>query len=436
MAWSTDMVLEVRTDGSDTNGGGYSSGGTDYSQQAAAQLSVADAVCAGNTTVTSATGGFTSAMIGNLMYLSSGPGWYEITAYTDTNTVTIDQNGPNASGMTANVGGALLTIGQVASLASANFSFDTWVRGGTYQLSSGITFANSANVYGTFLKGYSTSRGDGGKPLIQHNGVAGAFDLLVSSATYFNVINFEFDGQDIATIGLHMAATRSNCHNIKASRCATYGVQTNTGGGSRIEVTDMKAGATSGVESVGPIAYSIAHSNPCRGFSTVSNGSFQWCTAAHNTGKGFDGGIYFDHAVAHSNSSDGIYLADSSDVAVVVNSILTSNGGYGINGGNKVVAAWMDYNAYYNNTSGARNGVPAGSNDVTLTGDPFVNSAAGVLNFALDSTAGEGADCRNVAFQTDPTGATVGYADIGVARHQDPSGGGLVGMAMLGGRQK
>ena len=99
MALSASTVFEVRSDGSDTNGGGYVSGGTDYSQQAAAQLSVADAACAGNTTVTSATGGFTSAMIGNLMYLSTGPGWYLIRAYTDGNTVTIERNGPNDTGI-------------------------------------------------------------------------------------------------------------------------------------------------------------------------------------------------------------------------------------------------------------------------------------------------------------------------------------------------
>lgn len=426
MAWSSDMVLEVRMDGSDTNGGGYSSGGTDYSQQAAAQLPLADAACAGNTTVTSAAGGFTPAMIGNLMYLSSGPGWYEITAYTDTNTVTIDRNGPNASGMTANVGGALLTLGQVASLADASFEFDAWVRGGTYQLSSAVSFGNDAGTNWVFLKGYSTSRGDEGKPLIQHDGVSGAFALLTLATRYIHVANFEFDGQDIATIGLHMNDVRCKADNIKASRCATYGVQLGSGGGSRIEVTDMKSGGTAGIYTDGPLSYSIAHNNPCTGMLSLTNATFDYCKSVHNAGGssiGFDGGLRFDHCIAHANGSDGINVAGTVDIPSITNSILTSNGGYGLNGGSKTLAAWSDYNSYYNNTSGQRNGIPAGTNDVTLTGDPFVNSAAGVLNFALNDTAGEGAACRNAAYQTDPTGGTVGYADIGAARHQDPSGG-------------
>jgi hypothetical protein len=342
--------------------------------------------------------------------------------------------------MTANVGGALLTLGQVASLATASFTFDTWVRGGTYQLAAGVSFANDAGTAWVFLKGYSTTRGDGGKPLIQHNGVAGAFALLTLATRYINVANFEFDGQDIATIGLHLNDARCKADNIKASKCATYGVQLGSGGGSRIEVTDMKAASTAAIYTDGPLSYSIAHNNPCTGMLSLTNGNFDHCISAHNTGGssiGFDGGNRFNHCVAHANGSDGINLGGTVDVPSITNCVLTSNGGYGLNGTTKTVAAWSDYNAYYNNTSGAINGIPAGSNDVTLTGDPFVNSASGVLDFALDNTAGEGADCRNAGFQTDPTAATVGYTDIGYARHQDPAGGGgLVGMAMLGGRQK
>lgn len=113
MAISGYTDWDIRTGGSDTNGGGFNtnSAGTDYSQQTSAQLSLSDGVCTGGTTLESTTGGFTAAMVGNVVYLSSGPGWYEITGYTDTNTVTIDRNGPTDSGMTVNVGGSLATPG-------------------------------------------------------------------------------------------------------------------------------------------------------------------------------------------------------------------------------------------------------------------------------------------------------------------------------------
>ena len=91
------------------NGGGY-----DYSQQAGAQLTLTDLACvAASTTLTSATGGFTALMVGNVLQITSGtndlPGWYEITAYTSTNQVTIDRtcaSGGDMSAATGSVGGA------------------------------------------------------------------------------------------------------------------------------------------------------------------------------------------------------------------------------------------------------------------------------------------------------------------------------------------
>ena len=69
MALSVSQVWEIRTTGSDTNGGGFHAGasGTDYSQQAAAQVTVADAVANGTTTLTSVTASFTAAHVGNLV---------------------------------------------------------------------------------------------------------------------------------------------------------------------------------------------------------------------------------------------------------------------------------------------------------------------------------------------------------------------------------
>src|SRR5216684_2306337 len=91
-------VWDVRpTTGSNLNGACFDStianAGTDYSQQATAQLSLSDMATTGvTTTVTSVTGGFTAAMIGNCLRIDSGTnwtlGWYQITARTDTNTIT------------------------------------------------------------------------------------------------------------------------------------------------------------------------------------------------------------------------------------------------------------------------------------------------------------------------------------------------------------
>jgi hypothetical protein len=248
---------------------------------------------------------------------------------------------------------------------------------------------------------------------------------MSNSARYLSIANLEFDGQDIATLGLQMNDIRTTCDNIKASKCATYGVKVSTAGGSRIEVTDMKAAATAGIQVLGPISYSIAHNNPCPGFDGEGI-AHSYCIAAHNTGgtsDGFQGAASLDHCIAFGNGRDGAVMASSGDAAsMITNCIFAANGQYGVN--STRVEAFTDYNAFWNNTSGARNGLAAGDNDVTLTGDPFTNSASGSLDFSLNDTAGAGAACRNVGYQTDPTGNTVGYIDIGFARHQDAGGGG------------
>ena len=117
MAINATAVWRIRTGGDAANGAAYdaaiSGAGTDYSQQDAAQLTVTDGACADNTTLTSATGGFTAAMIGNALRIASGTnftaGYYFITARTDTNTVTLDRNpttGASATGGAVRVGGA------------------------------------------------------------------------------------------------------------------------------------------------------------------------------------------------------------------------------------------------------------------------------------------------------------------------------------------
>lgn len=77
----------------------------------------------------------------------------------------------------------------------------------------------------------------------------------------------------------------------------------------------------------------------------------------------------------------------------IINSLFTNNGGYGLNAasGADNYIEQADYNAYYNNTSGARNNLSAGANDVTLSTDPYTNASSD--DYTLNSTSGGGADC-------------------------------------------
>jgi len=115
---ATGVVIYDPLNGSNDNAGYFdadlANAGTDYPRtQAAAILTATDLACTtGGTTLTSATGGFTDAMIGNGIYIKSGThftvGLYVITGRTDTNTVTIDRDptdGSDASSGTGSVGG-------------------------------------------------------------------------------------------------------------------------------------------------------------------------------------------------------------------------------------------------------------------------------------------------------------------------------------------
>src|SRR3990167_5264823 len=145
-------VYEIRTSAtaSNVNGGGFNSarGGTDYSQQDAAQLTGTDLTCtAASTTITSATGGFTSIMVGNFIHLTALTGtgaivgWYEIVTFTDTNNVIVDRTPTNGVN---NITAGTFYVGGALSLATAGAAGDDDVfelaaagGGNTFHIKSG-----------------------------------------------------------------------------------------------------------------------------------------------------------------------------------------------------------------------------------------------------------------------------------------------------------
>ena len=176
MALADTTVWEMRANGASTNGGGFydRDPGTsvDYSQQDAAQLSLTDLACvAASTTLTSATGGFTAAMAGNIVYIASGTnalaGWYEITAYSDTNTVTIDRtcaSGGDMSAASGKVGGAWAVGGTNEDAffeAAMQLTGSTiWIKAdATHTFSQTVTLAFSSGKRCT-IEGYNTTRDD------------------------------------------------------------------------------------------------------------------------------------------------------------------------------------------------------------------------------------------------------------------------------------
>lgn len=216
MALAADTVWECRTSATagNLNGGGFSDSnkgatGVDYSQQDAAQKTWTaagannDLACVtGTSTLTSASGGFTDAMLGNLINITAGTnfttGRYMVTGFTNANTVTLDRSpvgGVNGSAGTGYLGGALSSVNRVASeaipvLVAGN---TIWIKAGTYTAgtsTSGYTSGTNASPI-TFI-GYNATRGD--NPTSQANqpvfsqGAASTFRL--APKTIYRFITF------------------------------------------------------------------------------------------------------------------------------------------------------------------------------------------------------------------------------------------------------
>ena len=212
MALTAGTVCEIRTTGSQNAGGGFydRNPGTsvDYSQQDSPQLTLTDLATDGaGTGLSSATGGFTAAMAGNLIRITGGTltaGWYEITAYTDTNNVTIDRSaGLSKSGGTGYVGGAFLIGGSLDNgfFAALPLSSVVWIKSGSYTAKNAITLqtGNISNAPLT-VKGYKTSRGDGpdgtDRPLID----MGIYAFTVGNYTHARNLRFTGTGTHVVVV--------------------------------------------------------------------------------------------------------------------------------------------------------------------------------------------------------------------------------------------
>jgi hypothetical protein len=184
MSINATAVWRVRPGGNDANGAGYDSAisgaGTDYSQQDSPQLSVTDAVTNGTTTVTSATGGFTAAMIGNACYLSGTgvtSGYYFITARASSTSITVDRAPGTGTGGTLKVGGAAATLKKV--LDSSRSIGDNVVSGNViYVRGSGsntpVTDDYTTTGFFSMVQGTSTALvkviGENGRPRLKSDG--------------------------------------------------------------------------------------------------------------------------------------------------------------------------------------------------------------------------------------------------------------------------
>ena len=108
-----------------------------------------------------------------------------------------------------------------------------------------------------------------------------------------------------------------------------------------------------------------------------------------------------------------------------IQNVAVSNSGFGLNSTTTMPngANTIGNNAFFGNTSGARNNISARPGDVTLSGNPFTNSAGN--DFSLNTGAGAALKAAGIPGVL-AIGGT-GYLDIGALQHQSVAGGGISG---------
>lgn len=439
MALSASTVWEVRTTGSDSNGGGFVTGasGTDFSQQTAAQFALTNVTtAAANAICLSASAAAT--MVGNICQIISGTnfttGFYQIISVVAGVSFTVDRNCTTAAGALGviNIGGCLATISKVAVPAVAGNI--VYVKAtGTYSVGTGLSFTNGgATANFIRLLGYTTTRGDVGPVTVQ----ASAGITILTVAAYTEVQNFVLDGNSQNTNGLRLNGNFSQALNVWCKNLGnSWGINAAANNNQVIGCTVSGCDITEAyqVDGSSPLFVDcVATGNTnCIGFNL--DGSLHTlirCVAANSTGAsshGFVLGATFGtnswlvNCLSYAMGGSGINIsatANSADGLFILNSIFYGNSGFGITSGSLYNWNNANFNAFGANTSGARNNFAAGPNDITLTADPTVAGASN--NFALNTTAGGGALLRATGVPGALLGtATTGFLDVGPVQHQD-----------------
>lgn len=451
-ALSALTQLNVQTDGTDTNGAGFTAGGTgtNYSLFAnknaagctscgssTVDLSTTDAVAAGTTTITSVTANFQTTIVDNVVYFAGGTGtitgqWRRVTARASTTSITIDASIAISTGMTMNIGGALLTNAQAAAVATVA-GMTVNLKAGTYTITSVI-----AITVGTITwRGYGTTPGDGGtKPLIttSTNSTVAFSTVSTSGVQLWDNISFSNTAgtKDAVIRQTNNHGTTSQQWIIRSSkisggtRCID---SSNIGSGwdvayITIEKSEITGCTTVGVDSNAGVVYidgSYFHANAV---SVNTNTSSLALTIAYSIfGDDTDTSVnvnsvrlavYNSTFVAATNKA--VFPSNSLTVYATYRNNLMYGNDYGIfysggtlpNGQVNITSA----NNCFKNTNG--NLGYSGVGDITMTVDPFTNLAA--KDYSLNSTAGGGAACRSAGYPgVFPAGLTTGGISIGAA---------------------
>lgn len=423
MAFAAGTNWDVRTTGSDSNGGGFNSAatGTDRSLGDTPYISFTDLVidAVTNTKITSATYPFDSTSPGNVIYLPGGGGFTQqrVQVVSVTGGVATCDKAVGTVGSTNGVGylgGSLLTPQAAATLCV------TWnivhVKAGTYTLTASLTINNVVHRW----VGYQTSHGDyGTKPLITT--ATDSVDLVsIAGNAGLNLYNLSLSNTaGTRAIGIKSATNTTPLHLIG---CILDGFSEALDGNNRTFYLNMFGCDVKNC--TGNDALTNNHNtliSHCRFQNNTTNGlaiyaagvpvSIIRCLITDNGGLGayIYGSPYIFVGNTVANNAVGGVVDHSADNSIfsMANNIFYGNGDWGFSVDRAIsFSGWAAFNnAFGANTRGSygRTGLATAltpvynAGDVSLTEDPFTDSANG--DYSLNNAAGGGALCKGAGYE-------------------------------------
>ncbi len=348
------------------------------------------------------------------------------------------------AGTSAGAGNAWATLGKAASTATALKDVVNVKASATYTLTARVDWSSA----GINIIGYTTTPGaDDGRPLI------------TSSTTTVNLFNANADGLKFRHLKFtHTGATRGSAFiassaerggivldDIIVDGCL-HGIEGDFGsffGFSGISLRNCVIKNCTGYGAACPVIMchgSYFLNNTGDGWQdgpvsiTTGLAVFNRCVFSGNQ-IGVDwftnrtGSLFLVDTVVRSSVGDNIYMGSGNGFNrgffsenLVTELAGTGGTGYGIHSGVSSVMCRMFNTAFRSNQTGDRDGsLPAGTNDITLTADPWTNAAGD--NYSPNATAGGGLLLKGLSAVY---GFGTSYADGGAVQSQAAAAGGLL----------
>lgn len=451
---ATNAQWELRTTGNDNNGGCFVSGGggTDFSQQNAAQLNFTDLASSNGTNaspqVTSASHNFVAADVGNCIHISAGTnwttGWYYCVSAA-ANACTMDRavgSAASLSGGTYFEGGGLATVGgAVTALNSGRAGANAHtivgqlnVQTGSYSTTSTLVLSSSGewqcygSTHGDNAGTCTITTATNSTDLFHLQGVGDGTALIFDGFTFSNTAGTPAEG-------FVPTAANSFYLGIRNSTLTGFTIGLDGSNGANflwlwLDLSGVEVKTTTGAQAV-INAGSVScvgcwiHNNTGIGIqgnlgaSNNLNIVIVSSLITNNGGKGVDshGSFLCVNSDLANNTGDGVGSGSGGATFNTQDCAVYGNGAFGVNAplvtGSPAPFNMSRANGYGNNTSGPRNNFTAGLSDITLTANPFVSAT----NFALNGTAGGGAALKNAGFPgAFPGGSTTGSISVGAVQ--------------------